>query len=164
MLTQERLKELLSYDPETGLFMWIGSRSNRMPNGCIITCTNVAGYVVVRLDGKLYRAARLAFLYMTGEWPDEADHINGITADDRWINLRSATSQQNKQNRSVQYTNMLLEKGITQLPSGNFNATITHNAIRINLGTFKKLEEAVNARKDAEIEYYGEFAKRETQM
>jgi hypothetical protein len=159
MLTQERLKQLLRYEPETGLFIWIGSRSNRVANGTVVTCTNTAGYIVVRLDGKLYRAARLAFLYMTGSWPkDEADHKNGITADDRWDNLRDATSQQNKQNRTVRYDNQLLSKGIHQLPSGNFNAHIKHNYQSINLGTFKTLEEAVNARKTAEAKYHGEFA------
>ena len=153
-LSQERLKELLSYDPVTGLFTWIGSRSNARQNGTVVTCENAAGYIVVRLDGKLYRAARLAFLYMTGKWPIEADHINGKTSDDRWINLRNCTSQQQKQNRSVRYDNALLTKGVTQLPSGNFNVKIRHNYISINVGTFKTLEEAINARKAAEAKYH----------
>lgn len=158
MLTQERLKELLSYSPETGLFTWIGSRSNARANGTVVTCENAAGYVVVRLDGKLYRCARLAFLYMTGEWPkDEVDHINGCTANDRWANLRDCTSQQNKQNRSVRYDSSTLHKGVKQLPSGNFTASIKHNYQSIYLGSFKTLEEAVNARKDAESRYH-EFA------
>ena len=163
-MSQDRLKELLEYDPETGLFTWIKSNSNVAYVGKVCQCENAQGYIVIRIDKKLYRAARLAFLYMTGEWPIEADHINGRTSDDRWINLRNCTSQQNKQNRSVRYDNALLIKGIHQLPSGRFNALIKHNYVSINLGTFDTLGEAVNARKAAEAKYHGEFAKDGTEV
>lgn len=66
MITQERLKELLTYDPATGEFRWIVSRGpNRAGNSA--GCIDKAGYRIIEIDGKAYRAARLAFLYMTGD-------------------------------------------------------------------------------------------------
>ena len=156
MLTQERLHELLTYDFLTGEWTWAKTYSSRAVKGNKAGCVNSQGYNVIRIDGKLYRAARLAWFYVYGLWPIEIDHDNTITADDRWNNIFEATSQQNKQNRSVRYDNMLGAKGITQLPSGNYNAKIKHNYVSINLGTFQTLREAIDAREAAEAEYHSE--------
>jgi len=154
MLTQERLHELLTYDFLTGEWVWAKTYSSHAIRGRRAGCVNAQGYNVIRIDGRLYRAARLAWFYVYGVWPIEIDHDNTITSDDRWINLYEATSQQNKQNRSVRYDNALLIKGISQLPSGRYTASIKHNYVSHYLGSFDTLEEAVNARKVAEIQYH----------
>ncbi|SRR6266446_2339189 len=88
ILTQERLKELLHYDPETGVFSWILKRPAYGGNK-----KRGHEYVLINdVDGRDYRAARLAHLYMTGEWPKhKMDHINRIKDDNRWENLRDVT-------------------------------------------------------------------------
>src|SRR5215813_12141516 len=94
MLTHERLKELLSYDPKTGLFIW-NSR------GAVAGTTDQEGYIQIHLDGKKYRAHRLAYLYMTGEMPTQIlDHINRVRSDNRWGNLRPVTDRFNYYNCS----------------------------------------------------------------
>lgn len=90
--TVERIRELLHYDPNTGLFTWAKTGN---PAGHV----NDKGYACIRLQGHDYKAHRLAWLYMTGEWPaHEVDHENRVRSDNRWSNLRSATSHQNKGN------------------------------------------------------------------
>lgn len=100
-LTQARLKELLHYDPETGVFTWKTSWGNRrVPGDVAGKAHNVTGYTVIRLDGVNYRGQRLAWLYQTGEWPEgEIDHINGLRSDDRLCNLRACSKAENQQNR-----------------------------------------------------------------
>ena len=91
MLTQDKLKELITYNPDTGIFI----RKNGARAGTI----NNRNYERVSVSGINYLAHRLAFLYMTGEMPDEmVDHINGKTLDNRWCNLRKANKYQNAQN------------------------------------------------------------------
>jgi hypothetical protein len=90
MLTQARLKELLHYNPETGIFY---------KNNVEFGCNDKDGYLLIWVDGKTYRAHRLAFLYVSGEIPkNTVDHINQIKQDNSFINLRLATISENKQN------------------------------------------------------------------
>lgn len=94
MITQQRLMELVTYNPEDGLFRWRVQRGPRKP-GDVVSTTNAQGYIVLRLDYQLYLVHRLAVLYMTGEFPDVTDHISGVTTDNRWINLRTCTTSEN---------------------------------------------------------------------
>lgn len=81
MLTQERLKELLKYDPETGLFTWI-SRKPKVKLNTIAGYKTKRGYILIGVDRVYYFGHRLAFFYMTGQWPKEViDHINCIKSD-----------------------------------------------------------------------------------
>lgn len=105
MLTQSRLKELLHYEPDTGVFTW---RVYRGPvdAGDIAGSINNKNYWVIYIDGRLYKAHRLAWLYVHGVWPkDQIDHRNGIKNDNRIANLREATNAENGQNRAKQSNN-----------------------------------------------------------
>ena len=82
-LTQERLKELLHYDPETGYFTWKISPNNAVKVGSVAG-TSMNNYIRIIIDHKAYLAHRLAFLYMEGYFPEhEVDHINRIRDDNR---------------------------------------------------------------------------------
>lgn len=100
MLTQDRLKELMRYDEETGILTRRVSTSSNARAGDIAGSKDKDGYLVIRIDKKLYRAHRLAFLYVYGRFPEEfTDHINGIRDDNRISNLREVTRQENMQNQ-----------------------------------------------------------------
>ena len=93
MLTANRLRKVLSYVPATGIFRWKVSVSTRAPVGTIAGAKNGRGYRQIRIDGRPYSASRLAWLYMTGKWPNsEISYINGKPSDTRWANLREAKS------------------------------------------------------------------------
>lgn len=98
-LTAERLRELLSYDPETGVFTWrVGGHGRR--SGDVAGCDNGAGYVKIIIDGRNRLAHRLAWLYTHGRWPEcFIDHRNGDRADNRIANLRECSPAQNQHNR-----------------------------------------------------------------
>ena len=108
MITQEYLKSVLSYDPETGIFTWkyrqglIGkkiswnTRYSEKQAGTI----DPVGYLGIAIEYKRYYAHRLAWLYMTGELPKKyIDHLNGNKSDNRFLNLREATNSENQQNQ-----------------------------------------------------------------
>src|SRR5205823_6060710 len=97
MLTVKRLRKVLSYAPTTGIFRWKVSAGSRAPVGAIAGARNGRGYHQIRIGGRPYSASRLAWLYMTGKWPNsEISYINGKPSDTRWANLREATSSQNR--------------------------------------------------------------------
>lgn len=101
-LTQERLKHLLQYDPNTGIWTWNNPnpRSGRV-SGEVAGGPTLQGYWRLRVDCVSYRSARLAWFYMTGEWPVyEVDHINSDPSDDRWENLQSMDQAQNLRKRN----------------------------------------------------------------
>lgn len=100
-LTQNKLKELLHYDPGTGVFTWLIQASKNVHVGDLAGCLDrYNGYARICFCGVSYLAHRLAWLYMTGKWPEEGiDHRNGIRSDNRWENLREASGSLNQQNR-----------------------------------------------------------------
>ena len=97
-LTAEQARELLHYDPETGVFTWRVAKG-RKSKGMLAGCINHYGYIQIGIDGTRYKAHRIAFLITNGSWPSEhIDHINGIRDDNRIANLREASQSINMQN------------------------------------------------------------------
>lgn len=111
--TQEQIKRALKYDPETGVFTWLISPSNRAKKGSVAGFMNDAGYWMIGIDNVRYRAHRLAWLYMTGEWPErKIDHENTIRSDNRWANIRLADDSQNVCNQALRADNTSGVKGV----------------------------------------------------
>ena len=103
-LTQVKLKTYLEYTPDTGLFVWKIKLSNSIGKGSVAGSEDAYGYIQIELLGFAYKAHRLAWFYMTGEWPkDQLDHENRVRNDNRWNNLREASQTQNSQNQSTSY-------------------------------------------------------------
>lgn len=137
MLTQSRLKELVRYDPELGIFIWLVYRKKTDGIGSRADKFEQRGYRYISVDNKQYLAHRVAWFYMTGEWPkDQIDHINNIRNDNRWVNLRESTNSENLRNTKAR--NKLGAKGVYPAPNNRYKALIT-------LGTFDTIEEAKEA-------------------
>lgn len=113
MLTQARLKELLRYDPETGVFTRLTRSAHNAGSGTV----SLSGYRVIHVEAVAHYAHRLAFLYMLGEMPKGVvDHLNGDRDDNRWSNLRDVTHHVNQQNlRAAQSNNKTKLLGVTTL-------------------------------------------------
>jgi len=147
LTTQSRLHELLRYNTETGIFVWIARTSNRIKIGDIAgTLSKRDGYVRISVDGIIYLAHRLMWLYMTGKFPtSEVDHKNTVRNDNRWENLREATRLINVQNqRRARKDNCTGFLGVRKM-KGNFQANIRVNGRSLNCGTFPTPELAHEA-------------------
>jgi len=145
MLTVERLKELLHYDPETGLFHWKVSRGYIAQPGHLAGVTNKRGYIYIGVDGRGYLAHRLAWFYMTGRWPaDQIDHINQTKSDNRFSNLRECDNSQNQQNTGLRADNRSGFKGVSLHKSGRWVAERRLRGRRIHLG-YHQTPEAAHA-------------------
>ena len=113
MLTQARLKELLSYDPLTGEFTNLKSGKGRKPVGAVVGSTSNSGYTTSMVDGKNYQHHRLAWLYVHGSFPPaDLDHRDGVRANNRLVNLREATRSENCQNATKRADNTSGETGV----------------------------------------------------
>jgi hypothetical protein len=159
-LTQERLKEVLRYDPETGLFYWLECRGRRQIDRPAGT-KDASGYNVIGVDGVRYRANRLAWLYMTGEHPDEnVDHIDGATWNDRFANLRSCSHSDNQKNMKRHRDNGSGFKGVYTATKGRtwFSQIFSDGKFHY-LGSFATKDEAASAYDAAARSLHGEFAK-----
>lgn len=145
LLTQEKLKEILHYEPETGLWTWLVSNSNRVKIGSIAGNYNkVIKYHQIRIFGKLYYGHILAWLYMTGVWPEnEIDHKDTNPSNNKWLNLREATSSQQKWNAGKRKNNTSGYKGVhLDKNSGKYVAQIGLNYKVIYIGSRNTIEEA----------------------
>ena len=160
MISQGELKEVLEYNPDTGLFTWIKSNGLRVKVGSVAGTRDGNGYRRVTINRQRYMEHRLAYLYMTGNFPkNEIDHINHIQDDNRWVNLRAATASQNCGNVRKYKTNTSGYKGVyKQKRSDKWYSQISYNKKLIYIGTYSTPEEASEAYKKKSIELNGEFA------
>lgn len=137
-LTQEGLKQVLNYDPLSGVFTW----KNPKQKGLNTTTTRagtqkVSGYRNIQIDNRMYREHRLAWLYVYGILPTKSlDHINGIKNDNRITNLREATPRQNNLNKGVSPRSTTGFKGVSR----------TNNGFRVRI--------SIGERKYKEMGYY----------
>ena len=164
-LTQAQLKKFLNYDPETGVFIRIAVPRPQVecyigkPAGYLTD----NGYWVIAVEHKRnrHRAHRLAWLYMTGEWPKgDIDHINGDRLDNRWANLREATRSQNLGNSRMPSTNKSGFKGVSfDKRRGKLLAQITLDGVHYHLGRYDEIEDAMQAYRSALGGHFGRFAR-----
>jgi hypothetical protein len=133
----------MSYDPHTGVFVWLRRPCKNLKAGIEAGNLQPTGYRVIRIGGSLYKAHRLAWLYVHGHWPsDEIDHINGDKSDNRIANLRNVTHRQNMENRRHAHRNN--RNGVLGVcPDGRkYSARIRAGGAQIHLGNFASVEEA----------------------
>lgn len=152
ILTQERLRFLMDYDPDTGQFTRKVKVKNQ-PAGTIVGTSGTRGYLQCSIDGKPYKLHRLAWLYVHGEWPaDQIDHINHNTSDNRLCNLRVVSCAQNHQNRARKTNSASGYLGVTWHKRDHcWQAYLEVNGKAIHLGSYKTLMDAVTARQHAEL-------------
>jgi hypothetical protein len=160
VLTAERLRELLAYDAKTGLFTSLTKRGNQAA-GAIASSVDGKGYIRVKLDGRDYRAHRLAWLYTYGVWPrDQIDHIDMVRTNNALLNLREATNSLNNANRGVARNNKSGLKGVRfDVGRRKWRAEIKKNGSAIHLGRFATAGEAATAYAAAASIHFGNFAR-----
>jgi hypothetical protein len=163
MLTLERLREVLSYDPETGIWKWVVTHSRCRPAGSRAgSIKKKTGYRVIQIDGVGYQSTRLACFYMSGDWPSgDVDHRDRDRANDRWENLRPATRWQNHANRRLT-DNLSGFKGVRLSPGSKknpFRAQISLRGVTKHLGCYPTAEAAHAAYFKAAEKMFGEFAR-----
>lgn len=155
----ERVREVLKYNPETGLFSWATSRL-RCSIGKPAGWKRSNGHIGICIDRVDYIASRIAWFYVTGKWPEEVDHVNLNPSDNRWENLRECSHQENLLNRRMPKTNRSGFKGVQlHTGSGKWRARLRVNGEKVLDGLFYTPEEAHAAYVCAADKYHGEFAR-----
>lgn len=151
-LTHGVLCNLISYSADTGKFFWISSGSEA-------GTFNAAGYVIITIMGRSYRAHRLAWFYSYKYWPkNEIDHINNIRCDNRLINLREATHEQNMKNSRLTKANTSGVKGVSWCKMmKKWFAYVGHSGKRIKVGYFNDINIAAKAVMKAREALHNEF-------
>lgn len=157
-LTQECLKEALSYDPLTGNFVWIKRRGGRK-FGAVAGCLNSYGYRVITVWCNVYTAHRLAWLYVHGVFPNgPIDHINGSKDDNRIANLREATELQNSWNQCHKPGVSGHKNVVWRKKRKRWQVRMHIRGKKTCFGSFISVEEAAAAACAAREKYHGEFA------
>ena len=163
-ISAAELREHLDYDSVTGIFRW--KKKPAKPGievGDIAGGLNNRGYWVIRALGRTRTAHRLAWLWITGEWPaDQIDHVNMIRHDNRFANLRECNRSANMANAKAHANNMSGIKGVSfYKPSGRWLAQIKKDGLKQHIGLFDSKEEAAFAYSAKALELFGNFARTE---
>lgn len=163
MLTAERLRSLMAYDPETGIFVRLVSAGCRAAGSEVGLAhpSTPTGYVMMGVDGRLYKAHRLAWLYVYGEWPaKDLDHRDGNRANNAIGNLREATESQNAANSGLRRHNTSGFRGVSwNSRAGKWKAAIVVRGRTRHLGFFADAAEAGAVYEEAAAREFGEFAR-----
>lgn len=160
MISHKELKEILDYDPKSGVFRWKKRISVKSEIGKIAGYNPEFGYCQIRIFTKLYSSHSLAWLYVTGEWQKgEIDHKNRNPSDNSFSNLRDVSRSENNSNHNRRVDNSTGFRGVSYSQRDKtFHAYINKNGARTNIGYFKTAEEAALAYDSKAIEFYGECA------
>ena len=155
MIKQSELKEILDYNPKTGIFTRLININGGTRVGDIAGHLNPRGYIQISVKGKSYRAHRLAWLYVYGVWPkDQVDHINHNFSDNRIDNLREVNTQENGKNRSLNKNNLSGIHGVLWMErDGKWWSRIVVSGKTLHLGSFNDFFEACCIRKSADNKY-----------
>jgi hypothetical protein len=162
-IDQKTLMEWLTYEQETGLFIWNKHKTrSKVQAGDVAGTKNVYGYIQIKINRTVYLAHRLAWLYVYGYMPTKhTDHINGIGTDNRIVNLREASASENQMNVGMRSNNKSGANGVHfETRSKTWVAQAGLNGKRHKIGSYKTLDEAISARKSFEDVNYGEYAHR----
>jgi hypothetical protein len=167
-LTFERVREVVDYDPQTGILIWrqrpdtsrLGKTWNTKYAGKEASIIDNRGYRTLSIDNRPYRAHQIAFLYTFKQWPNKLDHIDGNPLNNRISNLRPATDFQNTWNQRRRTNNGSGFKGVSFFkPRRTWRARITHYGKEICLGYYNTPEVAHAAYAKAADKYFGKFAR-----
>ena len=158
--SQERLQDLFDYSVVTGELRWkVTSSNGKAKAGMLAGYINSEGYRVVRVNGRQYKAHRIIWRLVTGEDPksNEIDHCDLDRSNNAWLNLRTSTVSQNRQN-SIHSTTKY--KGVDfHRPTFKFRSRISINGVTRQIGMFPTPEEAHAAYCKAAQELHGDFAR-----
>ena len=168
----DQLKKYITYDPETGLFLWklrtedmfCPSKTRSAKHVCNVWNSrhagkptgskSNAGYIVITINSKQIMAHKLAWLYVYGEFPNVIDHKNQVRCDNRIDNLRKSSYAENNKNASKRVDNKSGVTGVYWHSTNNrWTARINNNKKQVNLGSFQFKQDAITARKTAEKFY-----------
>lgn len=157
MITQDQLRAMFHYNPDSGVFTRLIAPCHSVKVGDIVgtphAYTVTLSYLDTEIDGKSYKVHRLAFLYMTGEFPPaHVDHIDGNGLNNAWANLRHVNRSANQRNRKLNTNNLSGCAGVSwYAPKSEWRAAINTAAGKKHIGYFAELSDAIAARKKAEI-------------
>lgn len=160
-LTYEFVREVFSYEPETGELRWKKVLSKRIHIGDAAGCLDDQGRIKIGIQKKDYFAHRIIWLWMTGEWPPfEVDHRDQIKSNNRWKNLRLATPSQNHRNRGAPSNNKSGYKGVCWDNNKNkwlvtINKNIDGKKKHFHIGWFDDVYEAGAAYVKAALDIHG---------
>ncbi|KMV67769.1 hypothetical protein AI28_08025 [bacteria symbiont BFo1 of Frankliniella occidentalis] len=160
---QKLLLETFRYDADTGLVWWRQPKGSRKLDK---SCGTVggSGYLMVRVDGRLYTLHRIIWKMITGNEPMHLDHINGCRIDNRITNIREVTRSQNNQSIGLTRANKSGYVGVRySTKDRSWTSYIKSGSKRIHIGNFKEKKLAVESYNKKAIELHGEFAMRKVQ-
>jgi HNH endonuclease len=158
ILTQEKLKTLLQYDPDTGVLIWRTKPSRGVKAGRIAGTPTSEGYIALQINKQKMYAHRAIWLYVHGVWPsEEIDHINRIRNDNRLCNLRLANRLENSHNTRKHDKSLLGHKGVAwHNRNKKWQVQMRFCGKSYYVGQFLNLQDAIQARLQAETKLYAD--------
>lgn len=153
-LTQEQANKIFLYNESTGQLTAKVNRRGRLKGAVVGSLSKSTGYIELSISGKSYLAHRVIWLMKRGYYPEQIDHINHIRHDNSWSNLREVNNRINHLNTSLSKNTDTGFNGVSYMKSkSKYRAYIMINKKHIHLGLFADINEAISARKQADIDY-----------